>query len=165
MNSSLLFSGFPSFQSLTFSIHDSKLGVPIKTTVSATVLEEALNGSVTIRPLPLGQFISKRVSFFLLEFIDPVLVTIRYCLFLFWCIHMTGWETMCTLLFSYNNRRGSPSWICLSSAIIREKQVQGLNLILWHWYLKKLHARYALLINFLYLGLCLYGDWFLYRIV
>lgn len=103
--------------------------------------------------------------FFLLEFIDPVLVTIRYCLFLFWCIHMTGWETMCTLLFSYNNRRGSPSWICLSSAIIREKQVQGLNLILWHWYLKKLHARYALLINFLYLGLCLYGDWFLYRIV
>lgn len=40
----------------------SKLGVPIKTTVSATVLEEALNGSVTIRPLPLGQFVSKRVE-------------------------------------------------------------------------------------------------------
>lgn len=40
---------------------DSKLGVPIKTTVSATVLEEALNGMVTIRPLPLGQPVSKKV--------------------------------------------------------------------------------------------------------
>ncbi|CAL0311927.1 unnamed protein product [Lupinus luteus] len=40
----------------------SKLGVPIKTTVSATILEEALNGAVTIRPLPLGHFISKRVE-------------------------------------------------------------------------------------------------------
>ncbi|TKY69799.1 Chaperone protein dnaJ 16 [Spatholobus suberectus] len=40
----------------------SKLGVPIKTTVSATVLEEALNGIVTIRPLLLGQYISKRVE-------------------------------------------------------------------------------------------------------
>ncbi|CAL0331496.1 unnamed protein product [Lupinus luteus] len=40
----------------------SKLGVPIKTTVSATVLEEALNGPVAIRPLPLGHFISKKVE-------------------------------------------------------------------------------------------------------
>lgn len=40
----------------------SKLGVPIKTTVSATVLEEALNGMVTIRPLPLGQPISRKVG-------------------------------------------------------------------------------------------------------
>ncbi|KAH0991569.1 hypothetical protein GBA52_003052 [Prunus armeniaca] len=40
----------------------SKLGVPIKTTVSATVLEEALNGVVTIRPLPLGQAITKKVE-------------------------------------------------------------------------------------------------------
>ncbi|XP_059445648.1 chaperone protein dnaJ 16 [Corylus avellana] len=40
----------------------SKLGVPIKTTVSATVLEEALNGVVTFRPLPLGQPISKKVE-------------------------------------------------------------------------------------------------------
>lgn len=39
----------------------SKLGVPIKTTVSATVLEEALNGMVTVRPLPLGQPITKKV--------------------------------------------------------------------------------------------------------
>ncbi|GMN41691.1 hypothetical protein TIFTF001_010911 [Ficus carica] len=40
----------------------SKLGVPIKTTVSATVLEEALNGMVTIRPLPLGQPITRKVE-------------------------------------------------------------------------------------------------------
>ncbi|XP_038992486.1 chaperone protein dnaJ 16-like [Hibiscus syriacus] len=39
-----------------------KLGVPIKTTVSATVLEEALNGAVTIRPLLLGQPISRKVE-------------------------------------------------------------------------------------------------------
>ncbi|KAI9125169.1 hypothetical protein K1719_003785 [Acacia pycnantha] len=40
----------------------SKLGVPIKTTVSATVLEEALNGVVTVRPLPLGHPTSRRVE-------------------------------------------------------------------------------------------------------
>ncbi|XP_068636453.1 chaperone protein dnaJ 16-like isoform X2 [Aristolochia californica] len=40
----------------------SKLGVPIKTTVSATVLEDALNGLVTIRPLQLGQPLSKKVE-------------------------------------------------------------------------------------------------------
>lgn len=40
----------------------SKLGVPIKTTVSATVLEEALNGMVIIRPLLLGKPISKKVE-------------------------------------------------------------------------------------------------------
>ncbi|KAI3467468.1 hypothetical protein Pfo_024131 [Paulownia fortunei] len=40
----------------------SKLGVPIKTTVSATVLEEALNGVVTIRPLPLGQPFCRKVE-------------------------------------------------------------------------------------------------------
>ncbi|XP_044493373.1 chaperone protein dnaJ 16-like isoform X2 [Mangifera indica] len=40
----------------------TKLGVPIKTTVSATVLEEALNGAVTIRPLLLGQPITRKVE-------------------------------------------------------------------------------------------------------
>lgn len=40
----------------------SKLGVPIKTTVSATVLEEALNGVVSIRPLPLRQPLSRKVE-------------------------------------------------------------------------------------------------------
>ncbi|KAK4263290.1 hypothetical protein QN277_028725 [Acacia crassicarpa] len=40
----------------------SKLGVPIKTTVSATVLEEALNGMVTVRPLALGHPTSRRVE-------------------------------------------------------------------------------------------------------
>ncbi|XP_042049028.1 chaperone protein dnaJ 16-like [Salvia splendens] len=40
----------------------SKLGVPIKTTVSATVLEEALNGAVSIRPLLLGQSLCRKVE-------------------------------------------------------------------------------------------------------
>ncbi|KAA8529520.1 hypothetical protein F0562_033681 [Nyssa sinensis] len=40
----------------------SKLGVPIKTTVSATVLEEALNGVVVIRQLPLGQPVFRKVE-------------------------------------------------------------------------------------------------------
>ncbi|CAO2829088.1 unnamed protein product [Amaranthus hypochondriacus] len=40
----------------------SKLGVPIKTTVSATVLEEALNGQVSVSPLPLGQPLFKKVD-------------------------------------------------------------------------------------------------------
>ncbi|XP_072953598.1 chaperone protein dnaJ 16-like [Typha angustifolia] len=40
----------------------SKLGVPIKTTVSATVLEEALNGMVIVRPLQLGQSLSRKVE-------------------------------------------------------------------------------------------------------
>ncbi|XP_022150601.1 chaperone protein dnaJ 15 [Momordica charantia] len=40
----------------------SKLGVPIKTTISANVLEEALNGTVTIRPLPMGTSVSGKVD-------------------------------------------------------------------------------------------------------
>ncbi|GLT36488.1 hypothetical protein SLA2020_108610 [Shorea laevis] len=40
----------------------SKLGVPIKTTVSTTVLEEALNENVNIRPLSLGQPVSRKVE-------------------------------------------------------------------------------------------------------
>uniref|UniRef100_A0A2P2LPT5 Uncharacterized protein MANES_06G065900 n=1 Tax=Rhizophora mucronata TaxID=61149 RepID=A0A2P2LPT5_RHIMU len=40
----------------------SKLGVPIKTTISANVLEEALNGTVTVRPLPIGTSISGKVE-------------------------------------------------------------------------------------------------------
>lgn len=39
----------------------SKLGVPIKTTVSANVLEEAMNGTVTVRPLPIGTSVSGKV--------------------------------------------------------------------------------------------------------
>ncbi|KAM1766098.1 hypothetical protein TB1_005053 [Malus domestica] len=38
----------------------SKLGMLIKTTVSVTVLEEALNGMVTARPLPMGHSITKK---------------------------------------------------------------------------------------------------------
>ncbi|XP_060214396.1 chaperone protein dnaJ 16 isoform X2 [Lycium barbarum] len=40
----------------------SKLGVPIKTTVSATVLEEAFNGSVPIQSLSLGQPLCRKVE-------------------------------------------------------------------------------------------------------
>lgn len=40
----------------------SKLGVPIKTTVAANVLEEALNGEVTVRPLELGQPLCRKVE-------------------------------------------------------------------------------------------------------
>ncbi|KAJ3694901.1 hypothetical protein LUZ60_000278 [Juncus effusus] len=40
----------------------SKLGVPIKTTVSPTVLEEALNGSVTVRQLKLNRPLVSKVE-------------------------------------------------------------------------------------------------------
>ncbi|KAL2904840.1 Chaperone protein dnaJ 15 [Bienertia sinuspersici] len=40
----------------------SKLGVPIKTTISANVLEEALNGTVTVRPLPVGTSVNGKVE-------------------------------------------------------------------------------------------------------
>ncbi|KAF8723587.1 hypothetical protein HU200_021544 [Digitaria exilis] len=40
----------------------SKLGVPIKTTVSATVLEEALNGSVMVSQLQLGSSVQRKVE-------------------------------------------------------------------------------------------------------
>lgn len=40
----------------------SKLGVPIKTAISANVLEEALSGTVTIRPLPIGTSFSGKVE-------------------------------------------------------------------------------------------------------
>ncbi|KAJ6911596.1 hypothetical protein NC652_022019 [Populus alba x Populus x berolinensis] len=44
------------------AVNTIKLGVPIKTTVSATVLEEALNGAVDIHPLPLGLPICRKVE-------------------------------------------------------------------------------------------------------
>ncbi|KAI7739982.1 hypothetical protein M8C21_004397 [Ambrosia artemisiifolia] len=40
----------------------SKLGVPIKTTISANVLEEALSGTITVKSLPLGSSISGKVD-------------------------------------------------------------------------------------------------------
>ncbi|KAL6549638.1 Chaperone protein dnaJ 15 [Orobanche hederae] len=39
-----------------------RLGVPIKTTISANVLEEALNGTVTVRPLPIRTSVSDKVE-------------------------------------------------------------------------------------------------------
>ncbi|PWA46044.1 dnaJ domain-containing protein [Artemisia annua] len=41
---------------------DSKLGVPIKTLVSASVLEEAINGTVPTLPLALGKPVSRKVE-------------------------------------------------------------------------------------------------------
>lgn len=35
--------------------------MPIKTSVSATILEEALNGRVSVDPLLLGQAVTKKV--------------------------------------------------------------------------------------------------------
>lgn len=61
------------------------------------------------------------------------------------CFHVTGWEAMCTFLFSYNHGynhiRGSKSWIFLTSAIIIQNQMQGSILIFCHWL--RLDASYA----------------------
>lgn len=43
-------------------VRDSKLGVPIKTLVSATVLEDAINGTVPTHPLALGKPVSRKVG-------------------------------------------------------------------------------------------------------
>ncbi|KAK9052251.1 hypothetical protein SSX86_028879 [Deinandra increscens subsp. villosa] len=48
----------------------SKLGIPIKTTISANVLEEALTGAVTVKPLPLGSSISGKVDKQFAHFFD-----------------------------------------------------------------------------------------------
>lgn len=57
----------------------SKLGVPIKTTISANVLEEAMNGTVTVRPLPVGSSVSGKVnlcySFINFYTLDEVIVS------------------------------------------------------------------------------------------
>ncbi|KAI3715605.1 hypothetical protein L6452_22591 [Arctium lappa] len=45
----------------------SQLGVPIKTTIPANVLEEALNGTVTVRPLPIGTSVSGKVCIRVLQ--------------------------------------------------------------------------------------------------
>ncbi|KAG2257404.1 hypothetical protein Bca52824_076698 [Brassica carinata] len=45
-----------------FAALSSKLGVPMKTSVSATILEEALNGRVSVDPLLLGQTVTKKVE-------------------------------------------------------------------------------------------------------
>jgi hypothetical protein len=46
----------------------SKLGVPIKTTVSATVLEEALNAQVEVSQLELGKAVCRKVHNFVLHY-------------------------------------------------------------------------------------------------
>ncbi|CAH1432724.1 unnamed protein product [Lactuca virosa] len=42
----------------------SKLGVPINTTISANVLEDALSGNVTVKPLPLVSSVSGKLLYF-----------------------------------------------------------------------------------------------------
>ncbi|KAL9680180.1 hypothetical protein QQ045_018058 [Rhodiola kirilowii] len=48
--------------STMFAAIISKMGVQIKTSVSPTVLEEALSGTVTVRPLPLGILVNGKVE-------------------------------------------------------------------------------------------------------
>ncbi|XP_076889001.1 chaperone protein dnaJ 15-like [Bidens hawaiensis] len=48
----------------------SKLGVPIKTTISTNVLEEALTGSIMVKPLTLGSSISGKVDKHAAQFYD-----------------------------------------------------------------------------------------------
>ncbi|KMZ62566.1 Chaperone protein dnaJ 15 [Zostera marina] len=40
----------------------SKLGIPLKTSVSVSVIESALNGTVTVTPLPLGKSSTRKVD-------------------------------------------------------------------------------------------------------
>lgn len=47
----------------------SKLGVPIKTSISPYMLEEAINGTVTIKPLPLGRPVNDRASLFKMPYL------------------------------------------------------------------------------------------------
>ncbi|CAI7732252.1 unnamed protein product [Closterium sp. NIES-54] len=61
MDDSLDLSGLSTFNTAMVALF-SKLGVPIKTSVSQVVLEEALSGTVTPRTLPLGGSISDRVE-------------------------------------------------------------------------------------------------------
>ncbi|KAI3714387.1 hypothetical protein L1987_72988 [Smallanthus sonchifolius] len=50
----------------------SKLGVPIKTTISTKVLEEALTGAIMVKPLPLGSSISGKVDKQSAHFFDVI---------------------------------------------------------------------------------------------
>lgn len=60
----------------------SKLGVPIKTTISATVLEEALNGIVTVRPLPVGTSVSGKVILALYHSATVLILCVSFLLIL-----------------------------------------------------------------------------------
>lgn len=74
----------------------SKLGVPIKTTISANVLEEALNGTVTVRPLPIGTSVSGKV---ILALCQSATVQILVCRSYFFFFSPAGGETMCPLFW------------------------------------------------------------------
>lgn len=57
------------------------MGVPIKTTISANVLEEALNGTVTVRPLPIGTSVSGKVILALYHSATVLILVYHFYLF------------------------------------------------------------------------------------
>ncbi|KAI3954074.1 hypothetical protein MKW98_017898 [Papaver atlanticum] len=89
----------------------SKLGVPIKTTVSATILEEALNGEVTVRPLDLGQPFSKKVE--------------KQCAH-FYSVTITEWEAQAGLVC----RVQSPDKSKFKLLYFEQEENGGLSLVL-----------------------------------
>lgn len=77
------------------------MGVPIKTTVSANVLEEALNGCFTIRPLKIGTSVSGKVPSQLAGYKSLILLRIYFFGFfylIFYLINIGG-EAECSLLW------------------------------------------------------------------
>ncbi|XP_026443673.1 chaperone protein dnaJ 16-like isoform X2 [Papaver somniferum] len=89
----------------------SKLGVPIKTTVSATILEEALNGEVTVRPLELGQLFNKKVE--------------KQCAH-FYSVTITEWEAQAGLVC----RVQSPDKSKFKLLYFEQEENGGLSLVL-----------------------------------
>ncbi|KAI3970568.1 hypothetical protein MKX01_024215 [Papaver californicum] len=89
----------------------SKLGVPIKTTVSATILEEALNGEVTVCPLDLGQPFNKKVE--------------KQCAH-FYSVTITEWEAQAGLVC----RVQSPDKSKFKLLYFEEEENGGLSLVL-----------------------------------
>ncbi|KAI3939674.1 hypothetical protein MKW92_025519 [Papaver armeniacum] len=89
----------------------SKLGVPIKTTVSATILEEALNGEVTVRPLDLGQPFNKKVE--------------KQCAH-FYSVTITEWEAQAGLVC----RVQSPDKSKFKLLYFEQEENGGLSLVL-----------------------------------
>ena len=78
----------------------SKLGVPIKTTISANVLEEALNGTVTVRPLPIGSSVSGKVlTFIMMDEANSLLGGVFVPLM---SQFVAGREAMCSFLWCDN---------------------------------------------------------------
>jgi hypothetical protein len=84
------------FFKISYLVVYSKLGVPIKTTISANVLEEALNGTVTVRPLPVGTSVSGKV---LAMFMTDISYNYTLSFLLMYLILIAGGKAMCSLLW------------------------------------------------------------------